>query len=65
MLCEKILDSMDLLDAAAPSLCFTAAIYGLMDTGCLEQGHVKNHANVKIAKKHVLTIRRLAVRAHS
>jgi len=44
MLCEKIPDLMDLLDAAASPLCFTTAIYGLMDIGRLEEGQVSNHA---------------------
>ena len=44
MLCEKIPDSMDLLDAAASPLCFTTAIYGLMDIGRLDEGQVSNHA---------------------
>jgi NADPH:quinone reductase-like Zn-dependent oxidoreductase len=44
LLCEIIPDSMDLLDAAASPLCFTTAIYGLMDIGRLEEGQVSNHA---------------------
>lgn len=44
MLCEKIPDSMDLRDAAGSPLCFTTAIYGLMDVGRLEEGQVSNHA---------------------
>ena len=46
MLCEKIPDSMDLLDGAASPLCFTTAMYGLMDIGRLEEGQVSNHATL-------------------
>lgn len=44
MLCEKIPDSIDLRDAAGSPLCFTTAIYGLMDVARLEEGQASTHA---------------------
>ena len=40
MLCEKIPDSLDMLQAAASPLVFLTAIYGLLDMGRLEDGQV-------------------------
>jgi NADPH:quinone reductase-like Zn-dependent oxidoreductase len=40
MLCEKIPDSLDMLQAAASPLVFLTAIYGLLDMGRLEEGQV-------------------------
>ncbi|KAM0255274.1 hypothetical protein ACHAQJ_005929 [Trichoderma viride] len=38
LLCEKIPDSVDFLDSAGSPLCFTTAIYGLIDIGRLDEG---------------------------
>ncbi|KAL8881851.1 MAG: hypothetical protein Q9198_001030, partial [Flavoplaca austrocitrina] len=38
LLCEKLPDSVSLLNGAGSPLCFTTAIYGLVDMGRLEEG---------------------------
>lgn len=62
-LCERIPDFMSLRDAAASPLCFTTAIYGLMDIGRLEEGQVSNLYNAYTHGRHT-DIKPRAVRAH-
>lgn len=43
LLCEKLPDSVSLLDGSGSPLCFTTAIYGLVDKGQLQQGQVSDY----------------------
>jgi NADPH:quinone reductase-like Zn-dependent oxidoreductase len=42
LLCERLPEAISLLDGAGSPLCFTTAIYGLVDIGRLEEGQVSS-----------------------